>query len=295
MTTYLSVERFKTMGFDVDLDGVDDVEIATVLNRAAAIVDAYCSVPQVPQPYAFFGGTMTREQHRWRLGTEITRGARRLYTYARPIKEVSSFKIKVTNQVEATIGVNDLYINNSEGYVEVVSLAAVAYGVLPIGVVPNLGLYQPVAEITYDYGWEETEYETVYATDGFTYRTQNPYISSGGNITVEVGGTAVTSGFTIDYIDGVIVFDDHPVGDVKVNYTYKLPRAISQATGDIAAELFAQRDLTAKGMRGLAAIQIAEVTLRRSFEGGNVRDEIRDKIPATALILLEPYRFNTPR
>lgn len=294
MPNYISNDRYRTMGFGVDLDSIEDVELANVLTRATAIVDRYCAVPMIPQPFTFAGGTITGEQHKWTLGTEITKGTRRVYPYSRPVKSISEFKIRVTNQVSALINATDLFINNTYGYVEVVSLAAVVYGVYPVGVVPNLGLYQPVAEISYTYGWEfPVTGETLYATDGLTYRAQNGFWKA-DSATIYEDGVATASG-TIDYLDGTVTFPYHPNAAITASYTYTLPPAISQATGEVASMILGERELTEKGMRGLAGIQMAEINLRRSFEGGRVSDEIKAQVPPTAQMLLDPFRFTTIR
>jgi hypothetical protein len=248
----------------------------------------------IPQPFTFAGGTITGEQHKWTLGTEIIKGTRRVYPYSRPIKSISEFKIRVTNQVSALINATDLFINNSYGYVEVVSLAAVVYGVYPVGVVPNLGLYQPVAEITYTYGWEfPVTGETLYATDGLTYRAQNGFWKN-ASATIYEDGVATASG-TVDHLDGTVTFPYHPSATITADYTYTLPPAIGQATGEVASMILGERELTEKGMRGLAGIQMAEINLRRSFEGGRVSDEIKAQVPPTAQMLLDPFRFTTIR
>jgi hypothetical protein len=294
MLNYLSNDRYRVMGFGADLDGIEEVELANILTRSTAVVNAYCAAPMIPQPFSFTGGTITGEQHKWTLGTEITKGTRRVYPYSRPIKNVTDFRIKVTNQISAVINARDLFINNTYGYIEVVSLAAVVYGVYPVGVVPNLGLYQPVAEINYEYGWEfPVTTETLYATDGLTYRSQHGFWEA-NSATIYEGGTATTSGI-VDYVDGTVTFPYHPATTVTASYTYTLPSAVEQATGEVASTLLAERELTEKGMRGLAGIQIAEVHLRRSFEGGKVSDEIKAKVSPTAQMLLEPYRFITIR
>jgi hypothetical protein len=294
MPNYISNDRYRTMAFGADLDGIEDVELATILTRATAIVNAYCAVPMIPQPYSFAGGSITGEQHKWTLGTEIIKGTRRVYPYSRPIKSISEFKIRVTNQVSALINATDLFINNSYGYVEVVSLAAVVYGVYPVGVVPNLGLYQPVAEITYTYGWEfPVTGETLYATDGLTYRAQNGFWKN-ASATIYEDGVATASG-TVDHLDGTVTFPYHPSATITADYTYTLPPAIGQATGEVASMILGERELTEKGMRGLAGIQMAEINLRRSFEGGRVSDEIKAQVPPTAQMLLDPFRFTTIR
>jgi hypothetical protein len=284
------------MGFGADLSGLEDFEIASVISRASAMVNAYCAAPNWPQPHSYAGGSAASEQHKWTLGTEITRGERRVYPYHWPIKAVSDFKIKVTNQTYASIGVTDLYINNSDRYVEVVSLAAVAHGVLPVGVVPNLGLYQPVAEVTYTYGYEfPVTGETIYATDGLTYRAANGFWKT-GTVKPYIGGVEQTTGFTLDLTEGTVTFTTPPTGAVTLDYTFTLPWEIAQATGEITTQVLTDRELTGKGMRGLATIQIAEVQLKRAFDQGNmVSDQLTKPIPDSAAALLEGFRFRSIR
>lgn len=283
------------MGFGVDLDEdvIEDVELASTLRRASALVDAYCAAPQIPQPHSFAGGAITGEQHKWSVGTDTRAGSRRVYVYHRPIKHVDNFAIKVTNTIKVTVGPSDIYINNSEGYIELVSLAAVTYGIYPIGIIPNLGLHTPVVELDYEYGYEAAvTSESLYATDGLTYRTGNGFLKPSA-VSVYNNGTAVTSGFSIDHEDGSVLFASPPSGVVTANYTYLVPRAIAQATGEIAADMLAERALAEKGMRRLAAITMAEIELRRTLQGTNVSTDITSFLPQSAIVLLEPYRFRS--
>lgn len=293
MVPYLTVERFKTMGFGVDLDGVEDVELQRKIGTATAAVNAYCAVPRLPQEHSFAGGSIEGEQKRWGLGSDTIYGTRRFYAWHRPIKSVSAFRIRVTNQVSVSIGPDDLFINNSEGYVELVSLAAVTFGVYPVGVVPNLGLATPVGEMDYTYGWEfVTTSDPLYGVDGFTYQGSHGFWDE-DSVTVYIDGVEQLSGFTTHAQEGAVTFDALTGGTVTADYTYTIPTEIEMATGMIVSDQLAERSLVSKGLGGLAGIRMAEIELRRTLRGTQVEQALTVSIPDAAQLLLEGYRFRT--
>jgi hypothetical protein len=289
---YLSVDRYRAMGFGHDLDSVEDDELAPIIARASAMVDMWCAVPQLPQPFRFNGGVVTREQHRWTIGTDIIKGSRRFYPTHRPLIDVTEFRIRVTNQISVTVGPRDIFINNQDGYVELVSLAAVSFGLYPVGIVPNLGLHTPVAELSYDYGYRfPVVGERLYPTDGRMFRAIGNFWTTDPAPVVYVDGTEQTTGFVVDLADGSVTFDAIPSGIVTADYTYCMPIPVAQATGEIVTDLIGERDLTAKGLRGLAGVKIAELDVRRSLHGTSVDQQLYAGIPETAQVLLMPYRF----
>lgn len=293
MPGYITPDRFRSMGFGADLDGVDDVELAMLIARASSVVNTYCAAPKIPQAHHFGGGSIVREQHRWPFGTEVIHGTRRLYTYHRPIKAVTAFRIRVTNTMEVSVGGDDIFINNSEGYIELISLAAVSFGIMPVGILPNLGLYTPVAEADYTYGYKFTEVgETLYATDGLLYRGVNGYWLT-GSVTVYANGVAMPSGFTLNLEDGTVLLAAPTVSTITVDYSYSMPNEVAMATGEIVADQLSEKSLTEKGMRRLAGVKMAEIELRRSLRGTTVTADLSATIPDTAALLLEPYRFRT--
>lgn len=292
---YLTNERYKTMGFGIDLDGVEDVELYRHIVSASAGVNAYCAVPRLPSEHSFAGGTVIGEQHRWTLGTDTIHGTRRVYPYHRPIREALALRIRLTNQLSVGIGANDLFVNKSEGYVEVISLAAVTFGIFPVGIVPNLGLLVPVAELDYTYGYEfAVTGDPLFGTDGFTFQASHGYIDA-ASLTLYVDGTEVTTGFTIQAAEGAVVFDALQDTDslVTADYTYTLPSEIESATGMIVADQLSERSLVSKGLGGLAGIRMAEIELRRSLRGTTVEQALSVSIPDAAQLLLEGYRFRS--
>lgn len=292
-TPYTTVERFKTQGLGTDLTNVEDVELFRHIVAASAAVDAYCAVPRLPSAHSFAGGIITNEQKRWTIGSDTINGTRRFYPWHRPVRTVTSFRIRLTNTITVSVGPDDIFINQSEGYVELVSLAAVSFGVYPIGVVPNLGLATPTAELSYTYGWSfPVVGEPLFATDGYTYQASNGFWEEDSE-TVYVDGVATTTGFTVDRTEGTIVFSALEPGPVSVDYSYTLPQEIARATNEIVADRLSERSLVAKGLGGLAGIRMAEIELRRSLRGTTVEAALQNTIPDSAALLLEGYRFRS--
>jgi hypothetical protein len=291
MPNYLTTEAFRVMGFGVDLSAFEEVEVRNILARASARVNTYCAVPNLPQPHDFRGGTVVGEQHSWAMGSDLVAGQRRFYAWHRPIKAISQFRVVVTNQQYVGIAASELFINHSEGYVEVVSLAVTSVGIFGSALIPNLGLARPVGQMDYTYGWSfPIVGEELLDTDGETFRAQNQWWDADVTPTVYVNGSEVTTGFALDYNEGVVVFDDMPAATdtVTLDYNHTLPNAIASATGSIATHMIGESRFAARGMVGVGRIKVAEVEISRSAP---VRGRDDDAIPDEAASLLEPYRF----
>lgn len=298
---YLTPDRFKSMGFGIDLTDVEDVDLRQIISRASALVDAYCAVPMQPTKHDFRGGSVTAEQHDWRLpDLTITSagGTRRVYVMHRPITAVTSFKVKFTETYEVSIDPANLYVQHIAGWAEVVSLAAVVSGIYPVGI--NFGLYTPVAEISYTYGWDLTSTdEYLEPTDAGTYRSTNCWWKTSPAPTIYKNGVAESaSNYTIDYNEGTVLFNSllAATDTITASYSYKLPSPIAEATGFIVAHLLGERDLQLKGMAGIGRLRVAEVELWREGVGArggsqSVTDAIEPEIGA----LLAPYVYHTVR
>ncbi len=301
---YITPDRFRVMGFGVDLGDLEDPDFAFIIERATSLVDAYCNVPQMPVAHDFRGGTISNEQHRWRLpdptlaSSYLEVGTRRIYPYHAPIKEVTSFKVNFTQHYNITIAPDNLYVNHIEGWAEVVSLAAVVSGIFPVGI--NFGLYTPVADVSYTYGWEfyATD-EILQADDAFTYRGANQFWHISTPPAVTVDGTPVTSGYTVDAYEGRIIFDTQqaPGTIVRASYVYPLPPAIRDATAFVVADILGDRELHQRGMGHLGQVRIAELEVtRENFGRGGAAKQVAEAgVPMEAQTLLAPYRYITAR
>src|ERR1051326_3905724 len=121
---YVTPEKYRTMAVGIDLEGIEDVEVASVLDRAATVAESYCTVPRFPAQHSFFGGSVVGEQHDWLFPESPLEAPRpRIWPYHWPITSVTDFKVKVTNTQYVTIAPTELFINNADRYIEVVSLA----------------------------------------------------------------------------------------------------------------------------------------------------------------------------
>jgi len=140
---YLTVDQFREyeVGVLVNPDGSDlgDRKLERYIKMSSSLVDAYTQ--------RSFQTRQDTERHKWNQAT------RRVYPYRRPISSLVSMNVYVSNQQNASFSVNDVFVNKDRNYFEVTSLASVTYSLFPVMV--NLGLIEPVAEITYINGTEE--------------------------------------------------------------------------------------------------------------------------------------------
>lgn len=294
---YVSPEKFRTMGFGIDLDGIEDVELAALMERASAIADDYCTVPRFPVAHSFFGGSVTGEQHEWTLPVNpLEYPRRRVWPLHWPIQSVTDFKVKVTNTQYVSVAPTELFINNADRYVEVVSLAFTGVGLFG-AMIPSIGLMRPVAEISYTYGWNfQARGELLYPTDARTYRAANQF----WNLTdtepiIYLNGVAQPSGFTVDDVEGTVTFDTALAATdlVTADYDYTLPREIKEGTGHIAAYLIAQRQVQSRGMGGLQSLKVGEVSITAPTRRLSA-ESLPELVPEAASLLAD-YGFITVR
>lgn len=302
---YITPDRFRVMGFGVDLSDIDDADFAFVCDRASSLVDAYCNIPILPTRHDFRGGVIRKEQHRWRIGdpnvmlSTLDVGTRRVYPLHGPIGDITSFAVKFTNTYQVTIDPANLYVNKTEGWAEVVSLAAVVTGIYPVGI--NFGLYTPVAEIDYSYGWTfDAAEERLVNDDGQTWRASNQFWDTSTTTPViKVNGVTQTNNYTVDAYEGRVIFPSALAADAIVTATYRftLPSDIRDATAYVIADILSDRELRQRGMGRLGQVRIAELEMTRETYGlgGPAQKAAESGVPFEAKTLLEPFRFLTAR
>ena len=274
MPNYLTPEAFRVMGFGVDLSNFEEVEVRNILAGASARANAYCATPNLPQPHDFRGGSVVGEQHSWAMGSDLVAGQRRYYAWHTPIKAISSFRVVVTNSQYVQIAPTELFINQSEGYIEVVSLAVTSVGIFGSGLIPNLGLARPVGVMDYTYGWSfPIVGEELFETDGETFRAENQWWDKSVVPVVYKNGAVQNSGFAFDYNEGTVTFasmlDASDV--VTLDYHHTLPYAIPRATGIIATDMIGQARMAARGMTGISRLHVAEVDIARTATQSRAR------------------------
>jgi len=304
MSMYLTPQKFRTLGFGVDLDGIEDSDLAPILVRASRVADLFCAVSQIPVPYSFLGGSVTTdrpEQHDWRLPeNDFDIGQRRVYYNHFPLRKLNQFRIKVTNTQYVDISPSEIFINHADRCVEVISLAFTGVGLFG-AIMPSLGLMRPVSEIAYDWGWDlDVAREQLYVTDGWTYRAENQFWRAEVAPTVYLNGAVQTTGYTVDTTEGTVTFDvaTSPNDVVEVSYRHALPDNVRDAVGEIVAYLLGEKAINERGLQGLRSLKVDTVAMERagSSRSGSqaLAQHLSDKVPAAA-DLLDGYRFITVR
>lgn len=296
---YLTEERLRVLGFvgNDDLEGLDSAQIKNILVAASAVVDAYCNVPRLPQPYSFRGGSVTDEEHDWFPGDSLTPAQRRIFVRHKPIKAVSSLRIYVTNTQYTDFSVGELFLNKTLSAIEIVSFALTSSAPFGAFVLPNIGLQTPLARLAYTYGYELVADEGLEPTDAMTYRATNQFWDSDVEVVVTRNGTIVDEAdYDIDYTEGTITFEAAQVSDafVEASYGYSLPQDIAIATGFVAYEMLTEKLLRDKGMGGVRSLRVGEITIDRGRDVGSQKAAAVD-IPLEAQAHLAPWRFVTVR
>jgi hypothetical protein len=289
----MTPERFKTMGFGVDLTDVKDHEIRAKLVSASSRVNVITAAPAEPRPHDFRGGTAVGERHFWNTGDgRAVPPKRQFWPWHYPLTGCSRLQIVLTNNRYIDIGETERYLTRRT--IEIVSLAMTASGIFGAAIVPEIGLLNPVVEMDYTYGYSipyagELLEDTSAASDGLVFRAQDQWWTD-DDVTVYVDGTEVTTGFTIDRDEGAVTFAVEQTGVVTADYTTRLPRDIAMATGILAAESLGDREIRARGMGGLRAIRVGEITLEKDqpMRGGQT---LVTPAQAEAEALLSGYRF----
>jgi hypothetical protein len=262
MLPYLTPQRYRSMGFGTE--DIEDEELRSIINRATLSVDRYCNVPMVPARYSFRGGTVTDEEHEFFLGNGVNEPqSRRFWPRSKPVKTVSSVRVYVTNNQYVDFDPDYLFVTHDA--INITSLTVTSVGLFGQFTVPVVGLAAPIARLTYTYGYDfDTVDEYIEPTDGKTYRAQNQFWNDDA-VVVKVDDAVVSSGFTVDKVEGTVTFDDAQPADttVSVSYGYALPTEVAQAVGLTVADFVGERALVAKGMSGVQSLRVGEIAIDR--------------------------------
>lgn len=290
-TPYMSGPRFLAVaGFGIDASFLTGPQLRASLQRATTMVNAWTSNAQIPVPFDFRGGTVTGEQHRFQPPNPILAyaGSRRVFPHQLPLRTVTAFALDFTNGYHITLNpANDIYVNATEGWAEIVASQPTIIGYPPIGY--WFGLYQPVASISYTYGYRNAIVgDTLEAASPFLYYgTYGQWDSTGVSVTLD-GAVQDPSTYKVNAADGSVKFTTAPgVGvEVAASYTALLPAAVEQAAGIIATDLIAKARNTQR-MPGLSSMKVAEISLTRQMgDRGRYTTKNGISIPEDAAVLL---------
>lgn len=115
---YLTPNRYRTIGTGVDLSETDDSELRVILTNASRMANR---AAHAPVGYSFLGGTITDEEHNWRVGNVYKAPSGRLWPFFRPIREVSNVRINVTRTQYIDFGSDQIFTQRDLGYTEPVA------------------------------------------------------------------------------------------------------------------------------------------------------------------------------
>lgn len=298
---YITPARFRTMNLGNDLSGLSDVQLRSTIDAASQMANAYCAVPIQPNRHDFRGGTVVAEQHRWPLPdlTMTAQSGRRVYPLHSPIKQLTSFIVKFTNLYQVEVDPSNIYVDHITGWAEVVSIAAIVSGVYPVGI--NFGLYTPVAEIGYTYGWSfPTLGEVLSPTDAtVVYQAANQFWDTTVTPVVYKNGVpqTLTTDYTVNSTEGTVTFTTGLLDEdvVTLDYAFTLPSAIAWATALLTSRLLAEADLVAKGLGNLASLRVEEVELRRTISSRLTSQTSVSNIDPIAASYLDDFIYTTVR
>lgn len=287
---YMTPNRFNAVaGMGIDASFLSAPQLRANLQRASAIVNAWTANAVIPEPFDFRGGTVTDEQWHFQPPNPLVAyaGSRRVFPNQRPLRTVTAFALDFTNGYHITLNpANDIYVNATEGWFEIVASQPTIIGYPPIGY--WFGLYQPVATYSYTYGYAAAHTDDVLEalSPALWYGTYGSWDPA--SVTVSVDGVVQSSGYTVNATDGSVRFATAPAAgsDVTASYTCLIPAAVEQATAIIAADLISKARNTQR-MPGLSSMKVAEITLTR-LTGDRGRYVTRGglSIPEDAAILL---------
>lgn len=289
---YVTPGKFRTSGSGVDLTGISDLELRSILDAAGDMANEYCVVPH---GHDFRGGTVVDEMNTWDMGGHYMPGHRQVYPLHRPLKAVTSLRIEVTPSQHLTFDTSELHLSGDRA--EVASMSLTSYGLFGAAIIPNIGMQKPQYRISYTYGYTfPVTREELSLDAGKTFRAQNQWWDEDEDVVVWIDNAIATetSDYTVDYDEGIVTLVGSTTAEtrVHVSYTHRLPRSIARATSIIATMELGERNMTRKGLSGLIELAVGDVRIRRDFPRAGVQTS---GIPDRAAELLDSYRFLSVR
>lgn len=243
------------------------------------MANRYCAAPI---DHDFRGGTVTDEKHAWNIGNAHRLGTQRLWPNHRPVRSATSMRIDISNTHYATY--TDLYLNEREGWVEPISLTPT---ILAFGI--GGGLAEPVAKLSYEYGWEfEAVDEPMASYSGSQLMAPDQFWTD-DDVVIKKDGTALLEAeYTLDRYEGMATVSGYDATAMyTASYTYPLPRPIALGTGLIATDVIAQQGIVGRGLVGLSSLTVEEISMRVSMRSGISQIPIN----MAAASLLDPFVY----
>ncbi len=286
MTPYVSPALYRALGYGAEV--TSDLDLYAQLQAATSLVNRHCNQPP---DFDFRGGVVAGEQHTWDVGNVYAKGTQRIWPDKRPVLTCEGFRIQVTNTQFLDVSTANVFINRNSNYIEPV-IAASSIGVWSYSAIPVAGLRVPVCEVDYTYGYNYVttgELMFVDADDPQVWHAFNQFWSTSEITVYDKDGTPIelTVDYTVQPDEGTITLVGQPNGPYRIDYQYKLPQEVRDATAQVATQLGGNAALAAAGMLGLSGMRVEEVELRQSRDSQAAKQEVT----GLAAVLLEPFRW----
>ena len=289
---YLTPEEFKELGSGVDLTGVTDDELGSMLMQSSRAVDNYC--------HSAFGLNLVEmEQRPWSQ-------SRRLYPYNTPLIAIRDLRLLIGSRQHAVISLRDIFINSTQGYAEVVSLATT---ISLSAELISLGLGQIIAQYSYIYGTGEFDDSTantaaVLGTDPPSTGLESFDVTDGTRFQVDdiiriddehMMVTAVVVN-TLTVLRGINNREDAHVSGADIyRMVSAAPDEVKIATGMVMGVHLAVLRQREASLLGVKNFLIGSYSVSYSTSVDSIGGAGFYYIPAEAERLLTPYRVITIR
>lgn len=295
MPKYLTASQLLAATQGIDTSAIATAELAPYITAAESAIDAYCG---------------TSFEYRARnLQTPWNPETRRILNNWTPvpIQSVERLRIQVSTQTVtgnpfvANIPPADIVLDNTDGWLEIVSLQAILYGLAPT--IINLGLNTIIALLDCHTGYYLVQSgeqltppvapEKAY-TSGRAYWVQSitqapnqaPFAPQPVPPVVYQNGAQTTLPYTVDFVNGSVTFTGAQPATtdvVSADYTYAIPDEIREATRFATLALLAERNPNLAGMAGLSSLGLpGQMSMTRTADGNT--------LPKISRMLLGPYR-----
>ncbi|MCH7476649.1 MAG: hypothetical protein IIA14_00940 [SAR324 cluster bacterium] len=285
--SYLTPEEFKEFENGLDLTGINDDALGSLLMQATRTVDSYC--------HTSFGlNVVDMEQQLWNAN-------RRIYPNKGPILALRNFRLLIGSRQFAAFSLRDIFINRTGDYVEVVSLATTTSLAAEL---ISLGLSQIVAQYSYVYGTGEFDDSTANTAEAIGADAGNTGLDSfdvtdGTRFQVddilriddEEMLVTVIAANTLTVLRGINHLEDaHVSGSDIYRMVSAAPDDVKIATGIIGGSYIAARRQNEEGVTGVRSFLIGSYSVSYGAGVQNAGGSGYPFVPDVAQMLLEPYR-----
>lgn len=291
---YLTPSYVRRLTSGVDVTDMTDDLLSMHILQAEGQVDSICRTEHQPR--------------NWHQINQLPYQGQNIYSinsWPTPVTNVQNVTLQQATQAPTTgllttqlIPLN-VMIQNDLGWFSVISFQALNGNLIPTGYYPGLNFPSPNLIFDYQTSWAFPVFGQTLTMldDQVTFQSQQPFWLSSYSLsinvtpyvpmpvppTVYVNGTATTTGFTINYAEGQIVFTASQAGNtVTADFAYSIPDGVREAARLLVFQSLSEQNPNLAGVAGFSSINL----------GNQISGMIRDPYKRTldrVRVLLQPY------